>query len=364
MTHIKKKVLSLMISASLCIGIIPANACTGITLQAEDGSVIHARTLEFEVDLGSNVIVVPRGYKRQGTTPEGKNGKKWITKYASIGANGAGVPWIFDGFNEKGLAVGLFYHPTTAKYMSYNKSDRDKTLAVWELGSYILENFATTQEVKKNIHKVIVPAVVFKEWGFVPPVHFIVTDKSGKSIVIEFLNGKMRVFDNPLGIITNSPSFDWHMTNLRNYPNIGVTQPKARKIGGIELKPFGLGAGMIGLPGDFTPPSRFIRAVAFSVTRVPTKDGRETILQAFHILNNFDIPKGSAREEHRDKHGNIIADFTTWTSASDLRAKRFYFRTYDNSQIRMVDLKKMDLNAKKIVTLPMAGKEIIKELKP
>jgi len=110
-----KKVLSFVAIASVFVGYTAADACTGITLTAKDGSVVHARTLEFEVDMGSNVIVVPRGYVRQGSTPEGKNGKKWISKYASIGANGAGVPWIFDGFNEKGLAMGLFYHPTTAQ---------------------------------------------------------------------------------------------------------------------------------------------------------------------------------------------------------------------------------------------------------
>jgi len=356
--------IGMVIGFVLLVAVSPVNACTGITLKAEDGSVVHARTLEFAVDLGSNVIVVPRGYTRQGTTPDGKNGIKWVSKYASIGANGSGVPWIFDGFNEKGLSMGLFYHPTTAKYMPYKKSDAKNTLAVWELGSYILENFATTREVKENLHKLVVPSVVFQQWGFVPPVHFIVTDANGESIVIEFLDGKMRIFDNPLGVITNSPSFDWHMTNLRNYPNLGATQPKTRKVGGVELKPFGMGAGMVGLPGDFTPPSRFVRAVAFCVSRVPTSDGKETVLQAFHILNNFDIPKGSAREAHKDEHGNIVADFTTWTSASDLKAKKFYFRTYDNSQIRMVDLNKMDLNAKGIVTFPMGGKENIQELRP
>ena len=364
MINIKRKVLSLVSIAALSIGFTTADACTGITLTAKDGSVIHARTLEFEVDMGSNVLVVPRGYKRQGMTPDGQNGKKWTSKYASIGANGAGVPWIFDGFNEKGLAMGLFYHPTTAEYMSYKKSDAKNTIAVWELGSYILENFATTEEVKENIKNLVVPAIVFKAWGFSPPVHFIVTDAKGKSIVIEYLKGKLSVFDNSLGVLTNSPSFDWHMTNLRNYPNLSAVQPRTRSVGGVELKPFGLGAGLTGIPGDFTPPARFVRAVAFSTSNVPTANGRESVIQAFHILNNFDIPKGSAREAHKDKHGNIMADFTTWTSASDLKAKKFYFRTYNDSQIRMVDLKKMDLNAKKIVTIPMESEEVIEELRP
>ena len=361
---LKKRVIVLGVIASLSLGLTSSQACTGVTLTAKDGSVIHARTLEFEVDMHSNVLVVPRGYERQGSTPDGQNGKKWKSKYASIGANGAGVPWIFDGFNEKGLSMGLFYHPTTAEYMAYKASDAKNTLAPWELGSFLLENFATVEQVKENINQIVVPSVVFKVWGFVPPVHYIVTDASGKSIVIEYLKGKLSVFDNPLGVITNSPSFDWHMTNLRNYPNLSAVQPKTRSVGGVELKAFGLGAGLTGIPGDFTPPSRFARAVAFSTSNIPTLNGRDTVIQAFHILNNFDIPKGSAREGHKDKHGNIIADFTTWTSASDLKAKKFYFRTFNNSQIRMVDLKKMNLNAKKIVTIPMTGKEVIKELRP
>lgn len=121
---------------------------------------------------------------------------------------------------------------------------------------------------------------------------------------------------------------------------------------------------MLGLPGDFTPPSRFVRAVAFSQSVLPSKTGEDAVLQAFHILNNFDIPKGAARDEKKDKHGNILADYTTWTSANGLKRKRFYFRTYDNSQIRMVDLMKMNLDAQEIVAISMKGKEVVKELTP
>ena len=340
----------------------PAEACTGIRLIAEDGSVIHARTLEFAVELNSDVIVVPRGYSRTGTTPRGKNGLKWKAKYASVGANGVGMPVIFDGFNEKGLAVGLFYFPSTAGYMDYQATDTDKTIAPWEMGSWILENFATVDEVKKNAPKIVVPEVVFKAWGFTPPVHYVVHDASGKSIVIEYVGGKLHIHDNPLGVITNSPGFDWHMTNLRNYVNFSFSNVPPIKLGPITLTPLGQGSGMLGLPGDFTPPSRFVRAVAFSQSILPPKTGHEAILEAFHILNNFDIPKGAARDHEKDEHGNILADYTLWTGASDLKAKQYYFRTYANSRIRMVDLKKMDPEAKEIKKFSMEGEEEIQEL--
>ena len=341
-----------------------AEACTGIRLTAQDGSVIHARTLEFAVDLKSDVIVVPRGYSRIGTTPDGKNGLKWKSKYASVGANGVGMPVIFDGFNEKGLAIGLFYFPGTAKYMDYTAADAGKTVAPWEMGSWMLENFATVEEVKENAGKIVVPAVVFEAWGFAPPVHYVVHDASGKSIVIEYVNGKLNIHDNPLGVITNSPTFDWHMTNLRNYVNFSLSNVPPVQLGPVKLTPFGQGSGMLGLPGDFTPPSRFVRAVAFSQSVLPSKTGRDAVIQAFHILNNFDIPKGAARDREKDKYGNIIADYTIWTSASDLKAKRFYFRTYANSRIRMVDLKKMDPDAKEIKKISMKGEEEIEELTP
>lgn len=364
--RIIKKLSVILASCALAISLAAqsAQACTGIRLIAADGTVVHARTLEFGIDLKSDVIMVPRGYARTATTPDGKSGLQWKAKYASLGANGVGLPFIFDGLNEQGLAVGTFYFPTSAGYMPYKATDAGKTLAPWELGSWLLENFATVEEVRANIGKVVVTEVIFKAWGFSPPVHYVVHDASGKSIVIEYVDGKLKVYDNPLGIMTNSPTFDWHMTNLRNYVNFSLTNVPPVQLGSIKLEPFGQGSGMLGLPGDFTPPSRFVRAAAFSQSVLPSKTGIDTVLEAFHILNNFDIPKGAARDREKDEHGNIVADYTLWTSANDLKAKQFYFRTYENSQIRRVDLLKMNLNSKDIVTLSMQGAEIIKPLTP
>jgi choloylglycine hydrolase len=342
----------------------PAQACTGIRLTAQDGTVVHARTLEFGIDIHSDVLVVPRGYPRTGTTPDGKEGLTWKTKYASVGLNGVGLPFLFDGLNEKGLAAGTFYFPTSTGYMSYKAADAGKTMAIWEVGSWMLENFASVEEVKANIGKIVVPAVVFAGWGFPPEAHLVVHDASGKSIVIEYVGGKLNVYDNPLGVITNSPAFDWQMTNLRNYVNFSMTNVPPVKLGPVTLEPFGQGSGMLGLPGDFTPPSRFVRAVAFSLSVLPSKTGHDAILEAFHVLNQFDIPKGAAREHEKDAHGNVLADYTLWTSASDLKTKRYYFRTYDNSQIRMLDLMKMDLDAKDIVKMSIKSEEVIKPLIP
>src|SRR4029079_171783 len=111
-----------------------SDAGTGIRMSAEDGSVIPARTLEFAIDIKSAVAMIPRGYARSGTTPDGKQGLKWNAKYASVGMNGLNMPFLFDGLNEKGLAAALFYFPTSAGYMPYAPGDAGKTIAPWELG--------------------------------------------------------------------------------------------------------------------------------------------------------------------------------------------------------------------------------------
>ena len=154
------------------------------------------------------------------------------------------------------------------------------------------------------------------------------------------------------------------MTNLRNYVNFSLNNVPPVKVGSVTLEPMGQGTGMLGLPGDFTPPSRFVRAVAFSQSVLPSKTGGDAVLEVFHILNNFDIPKGSTRDGKKDASGIIEADYTLWTSVTDLRSMRFYFRTYQNSQIRMVDLTKMNLEGKTIITIPMKGDEVIKEMTP
>ena len=356
---------TIIVAAAFCSLLAPTvQACTGIRLIAEDGTVVHARTMEFAIDIHSDVMMIPRGFARTGTTPDGKEGLKWKAKYASVGANGVGLPVLFDGLNEKGLAAGTFYFPTSAGYMPYTAADAGKTIAQWEVGSWILENFANVEEVKAHIGNIVVPGVVFGGWGFAPEAHYIVHDATGRSIVIEYVGGKLNIHDNPLGVLTNSPAFDWHMTNLRNFVNFSMTNVPPVQLGSIKLLPFGQGSGMLGMPGDFTPPSRFVRAVAFSQSVLPSKTGDDAVLEAFHILNQFDIPKGAAREHEKDEHGNILADYTIWTAASDLKAKQYYFRTYENSQIRMVDLMKMKIDGKDMVKISMKGAENIKLLNP
>lgn len=314
-----------------------AQACTGIRLVAKDGGVVAARTLEFGFDLHSDVMVIPAGTALTGTLPDGGKGISYKTKYGLIGANAEGMTAIVDGINDQGLYVGLFYFPGYASYADATKDNAARAMAPHEYGNWLLGNFASVEEVKANFNKVALVPVAVAAIGGVPPVHFVVHDRSGKSVVIEPTDKTLKIFDDPLGVVTNAPTFDWHMTNLRNYVNLTVTNVPPIDFDGVTLAQFGQGSGLRGLPGDFTPPSRFVRAVAFSQSALQADTATQAILAAFHILNNFDIPYGAVRDVH---DGKMHAESTTWTSASDLKNLRWYFKTYGDQSIHGVDLAK------------------------
>jgi choloylglycine hydrolase len=331
-----------------------ALACTGVTLKAGDGSIVFGRTLEWgSFDLMSRLEVVPRGHAYSTHMPDGKPGLSWQGKYGLVGIDAVGKDMIVEGMNEKGLAVGLFYHPGFADYETYDPAEAAQSMSPTDVGQYLLTNFATVGEVREAMPKIRVVAVVEPALGFAPPVHYIVTEPSGKAIVIEFLNGEMKVFDAPLGVITNAPSYDWHETNLRNYINLSPVALPGKKLEDLNFKPLGGGSGMIGLPGDFTPPSRFVRAVAFSKTARPTPTGAETIYEIFRILDNFNVPLG-ASEGTGDDRTQGMRSSTIWTSASDTNDKVFYYHTQHNRRVREVDLNKIDFGVlSEIVHLPL-----------
>lgn len=341
--------------AALAVLAVPpiAGACTGITLRAKDGSILFGRTMEWgSFDLHSRLIVVPRGHKFTSTLSDNKPGFSWTGQYGLVGIDGANKDLVLDGMNEKGLQVGLFYHPGTAEYQKFDPAQADKSMAPTDVGAYLLTTCDSIDQVRAAIAKIRVVPVVESTIGIVAPVHFLVTDPSGKSIVIEYLNGEARIFDAPLGVITNSPSYDWHETNLRNYINLSSVALPDKKIADLDFRPMGGGSGMIGLPGDFTPPSRFVRAVAFSASARPTADGPETVYEMFRILDNFNVPLGAAEAGGAAKMEGMRSS-TLWTVCYDTKARKLYYHTMNNRRVREVQLDKIDFAGNSILHQPL-----------
>jgi len=345
-----------------------AEACTGVRLMAEDGSCVYGRSMEWGAfDLKSRVAIVPRGYAFRGLTPEGYNGKAWESLYGVVGLDMLEKDVLSDGMNEKGLTVGMFYHPGTAGYMPYDSSKAQETITAADVVAYILSQYTTVDEVKKGLEAVRLVAVVEEAIEKPLDAHWVVTEPSGSSVVIECLNGKICFFDNPLGVITNSPSYDWHMTNLRNYVKLTSDAEPSKEIEGLELGPLGGGSGMIGLPGDFTPPSRFVRAFAWTQTARPTKDSNETVYEVFRILDNFNLPLGSAEGSDREKvEQKGMRSSTLWTTAWDQNEHKLYFHTQHNRRVRKVDLNRLDFSKKKIwyITLDIKKEQDVKDITP
>lgn len=344
----------------LIIAASSASACTGLTLKARNGATVYGRTLEWGAfDLHSEIIVVPRGISLSSQMEDGGKGAEWTSRHGVVAINGIGKPFALDGVNEAGLAAGLFYHPGYASYAAFDPAQRENSIGPLDVGGWILTQFATVEEVREAIGGVRVVPVAEEALGFAPPVHMFVTDRSGAAIVIEFIDGETVVHDAPLGVITNSPTYDWHMTNLRNYVNLSPVAVPTQEIDDIDFAPLGAGSGMIGLPGDFTPPSRFVRAVAFSQTARPTADGPEAIYELLRILDNFNVPLGSAEgsdveDADGGQGGDLMRSATVWTTAIDTRNLVLHYHTAHNRRVRAVDLKSIDFDAlDKVVTLPL-----------
>ncbi|MBL7224606.1 MAG: choloylglycine hydrolase family protein [Desulfobacteraceae bacterium] len=331
-------------------------ACTGFTVKAKDGSVVFGRSLEWGAnDMESEIIIIPRGKKYTGTAGKGLPGLKWAAKYGIAGMNILHLDnAILDGVNEKGLYGGAFFFPGFAEYRKITNDEADRAMAPWEFLTWVLTSFASVDEARKEIPQIMLVNSKFPPAPIDVTVHYILVDHTGKSIVIEPIGGKLKISDNPLGIITNAPDFEWHILNLNNYVKISPYNAEPEVVDGVTIKPFGQGSGLIGLPGDYTPPSRFVRAFVLSKASLPAQNSKEATSNALRILNAFYIVKGYVRDKAKDQ---TSYDFTQWETITDLANRKIFFRTYDNPAVlRMVDLNRLNFDADQIKKIPIKQK--------
>ena len=323
--------------------------CTDFLLQAadENNSVIIGRSMEFGEDLGSQILVGGRGTKKHSAAPDSPlGGLRWTAKYGYVGLNVAGLGLthlICDGMNEKGLSIGALWLPSFTVY-SPTVTDNAQALDVTHFTNWVLGNFATVTEVQAGLTGVQI-------WGNAllnakVPMHFSIHDASGASVVIEFLaeNPQGKVRPNTVGVLTNAPPFDWQLINIRNYVGLSSVDAQTITIGGNSYNPPGHGSGMRGVPGDSTPPSRFVRILFQKQFATQPENNTDAISQALHLLNTVDIPLGTsaAKNEQEPSKGND--DYTQWVVVKALTAKTFSYRTACNPTLMQINFAELDLD--------------------
>jgi choloylglycine hydrolase len=323
------------------ITVTSASACTDFLIKTGDGAVIVGRSLEWGSDLESKVKLHPRGEQISSSAPGEQTGLSWKSKHGYVGLNINVRDAVLDGINEKGLSIGGLWLPGSV-YQEVSPSQASRALSVTDLGSWILGNFATISEVVPALSQIRVwcPQLT----GGKIALHFALHDASGESLVIEFVNGEQKIYHNPVGVLTNAPTFDWHIANLNNYLHLSPSDPQPITIQGAVLSPPGLGGGFLGIPGDWTPPSRFVRTNAMLSFAQPARNAEGGVSLAQHILNAVDIPLGDTRGKMQ-QDGTYYSDYTQWVVIKDLTDKIFYFRSYNNLTLRAIDLKRLDFAA-------------------
>lgn len=337
-----------LVAAVMAANVRTSSACTGITLKSADGCTVVARSVEWAAsDNHGRYVVVPRGHEWLSMVPGGGTGRSFAGRYGYVGLAVEQDEFVVEGLNEKGLSAGLFYFPDYGRYEDYDPALRDSNISDFQLVSYILGRCATVADVKEEIGKVHIH-------GFDPrssTVHWRFADPSGAQVVLEVIDGKCIFYDNTVGVLTNSPSFDWQLTNLNNYVNLLPGRAGENRLGNMDLRSFGGGSGFLGLPGDVTPPSRFVKAAFYQNTAPVRANPDEASLEAFRILSAFNIPVGIQFPKGED-----VADIpsaTQITSVSDMSGLKLYYRTMWNSEIRCFELGKLNFAKIKFVSAPL-----------
>ena len=344
--------LGLLVSATCP----PAVACTGVSLVTTGGEHVHARTIEWgSFDLQSKLVISPRGHSYTSMLPKDKTGLTWTSRYGFVGISVSDDRFIGEGMNEAGLNAGLFYFAGYGSLAPFDPENTTDNVADMDLVRWMLAQFATVEEVKEALGGITVAPIYLDENDRPSPTaHWRVTDENGGNIVIEIIDqGKVHVYANEVGVLTNSPGFPWQVTNLNTTINVRSGTVPPRTLGNHEIFSFGAGTAALGLPGDFSPSSRFVRTAFYRSTSPPLESSLEAVSQAFHILSNFDIPIGTIFGPDQREHIPDLPSSTQWTVASDLSQRMFYYRTMHDGTIKRVDLGRIDFACDEEKTHPI-----------
>ena len=311
--------------------------CTAITLKTAD--FYFGRNLDLEYHYNEAVTVTPRNYSFNF-----RNGKTLADHYAIIGMAtvSGGYPLYYDAINEKGLCIAGLNFPDNATY--FPETDSKVNVAPFELIPYILGLCSTVDEALEQISNINLWNIPFSDEFPLSPLHWIVADKN-RCITLEPMCDGLKIYNNPVGVLTNNPPFDYHIHNLANYINLTTAQPEDRF--GADLKPYSLGMGAIGLPGDLSSASRFVRATFVKINSVSDDSEEGGVNRFFHVLTSVEQIKGLNRVREGEN------EYTVYSSCCNADKGIYYYTTYNNRQITAVDMNKVNLNSDKIVSFEL-----------
>lgn len=319
--------------------------CTAVTYKTRD--FYFGRTLDLEFSYGEKVAVTPRYYQF-----EFSSGNIMNNHYAMIGMAhiAEDYPLYYDAVNEKGLGIAGLNFAGSACYKPKIK-DKDN-IAQFEFIPWVLGQCSCVTEAKALLKKINITKFAFNK--SLPPaqLHWLISDRSG-SITVESVNQGLNIYDNPAGVLTNNPPFDEQMFHLNNYMNLSPVNPKNLFSDKLKLKAYSYGMGALGLPGDLSSQSRFVRAAFTKLNSVSGESEPESVGQFFHILSVVNQPRGCCENDS----GNHV--ITIYSSCCNTNKGIYYYTTYNNHQITAVDMYKEELNHNRLVCYPVIDRQNI-----
>lgn len=318
--------------------------CTAISYKTKD--FYFGRNLDLDRSFGEGVVVTPRNYPfafRNGTVLE--------RHYAMIGMAtlSGGYPLYFEATNEKGLNLAGLNFPGNAVY--YPEAAAKENIAPFELIPYLLGQCANVEEALAKLKDMNLWDTSFSAEFPLSPLHWLMSDRE-RAVTLEPMADGLKIHENPVGVLANNPPFDFHMFNLANYMNLTSRQAENR-FGDVEIKPYCLGMGAIGLPGDPSSASRFVRAAFTKLNSVCDGDEISSVSQFFHILSSVAQQKGVSRLEEG------ACEYTVYSCCCNADKGIYYCTTYGNSAVSAVDMYREDLEGDMPVFHPLLTEQKI-----
>lgn len=320
--------------------------CTAAAYKTKD--FYFGRTLDYEFSYGDEVAVMPRNYPLNF-----RFGGNFSEHYAIIGmAHIVGdVPLFYDAVNEKGLCIAGLNFVGNAYYRDVI-AGKDN-VAQFEFIPWILSRCATVNEAKNLLQNINITNTPFSDKLPVAQLHWIIADKNG-AVTVESVKEELKIFDNPVGVLTNNPPFDEQMSRLNDYMHLSPRQPENTFSDKLSLKTYSRGMGALGLPGDLSSQSRFVRVAFTKMNSVSGDSESESVSQFFHILGSVDQQRGCC-EVAKGEY-----EITLYTSCCNADKGIYYYTTYENHQITAVDMHREQLDGVRLARYPLITGQQIK----